>query len=120
MDMSTNEKKRRRLGEDAALEDDSGRQQTVILDAIHRDQDLWLPDGNIVIVAQNVAFQAHKSVLALHSEVFQDLFLVSGSTGTVPNPPEPTETIDDCPVVRVSDDPNDLRHLLLVMCCGKK
>ena len=84
-----------------------------ILGNVTRDTDVWLPDGNIVVVARNTAFRVHKSILAIHSEVFRDLFLLP--------PPTPNdETMDGCPIVWVSDDPTHLRRLFLVLCCGKK
>ena len=82
---------------------------------IKRDEQVWLTDGNIVVVAADtVAFRVHKSVLALRSGVFGDLF-------SLPNADEAKmETMDGCPVVRVSDAPDDIRRLFLVLCCGKK
>ncbi|PIL33297.1 hypothetical protein GSI_04747 [Ganoderma sinense ZZ0214-1] len=115
MDLSTNDKKRRRLDSGDSFDEGSGRQQTT-LDGVQRDQEVWLPDGNIVVTAQKVAFRIHKSVLALHSEVFRDLFVVSSSASTAS---DPMEMIDDCPVVKLPDNSIDLRHLFLVLCCGK-
>ncbi|TBU44939.1 hypothetical protein BD309DRAFT_957268 [Dichomitus squalens] len=86
--------------------DDSG------IDAVTRDTDVWLPDGNIVVIARNTGFRVHKSILAIHSEVFRDLFLLPPSAAE-------EETLDGCPVVWVSDDPTHLRRLFLVLCCGK-
>lgn len=78
-----------------------------------RDGDVWLSDGNIIVVAQHaVAFRVHKSLLAQRSEIFRDLFSLP-SSGT-------EETLDGCPVVHLVDPPDDLRHLFSVLCCGKK
>ena len=80
---------------------------------LEQDTEVWLADGNIVIIAQTgTAFRVHKSTLAQRSEVFRDLF-------TVPAP-ETVASFDGCPLVYVSDSPDDLRRLLLVLCCGKK
>lgn len=117
MDLSTNDKKRRRLDGDESSEDACGPLRTAVLGGVLRDPDVWLPDGNVVIKAQNVAFRVHKSILALHSEIFRDLFLASSPS---PNSSGPMEIIDDCPVIEVTDSANDLRHLFLVLCCGKK
>ncbi|KAI1786587.1 hypothetical protein LXA43DRAFT_952359 [Ganoderma leucocontextum] len=79
-------------------------------DSIQRDSEIWFEDGNIVVITQNTAFRFHKSVLSLHSPVFRDLFLVPQ-----PSPAggeEPVETLDGCPVVRVSDTSYDFRELL--------
>ena len=79
-----------------------------------RDPEVWLSDGNIVVVSRNVAFRVHKSVLSHHSEVFnRDLFSLPEQGAD--------EMMDGCPVVRLdSDEPEDLQRLFLVLCCGKK
>ncbi|TFK82908.1 hypothetical protein K466DRAFT_603291 [Polyporus arcularius HHB13444] len=76
-----------------------------------RDDQVWLSDGNIIIIAQNIAFRIHKSILAQHSEVFRDIFSLPCSS--VP------EAVDGCEAVHVSDSAEDMRQLLLVLCCGK-
>ncbi|KAJ7231896.1 hypothetical protein B0H12DRAFT_1239794 [Mycena haematopus] len=64
----------------------------------------WNNDGSVVIQAANRQFRVHWSVLARHSSVFRDM-------QGLPQPPgEPT--IDGCPVVRLSDDPDDVACLL--------
>ncbi|KAI1787704.1 hypothetical protein LXA43DRAFT_1028014 [Ganoderma leucocontextum] len=84
------------------------------ISSIQRDEDVWLSDGNIVIVAADtMAFRVHKSILSLRSEVFRDLFLLPNADAAT------METMDGCPVVRVSDSPDDIRRLFLVLCCGK-
>lgn len=82
---------------------------------VRRDEEVWLSDGNIVVVAdKTVAFRVHRSILSLRSEIFRDLFsLPNADAATV-------ETMDGCPVVPVSDSPDDIRRLFLVLCCGKK
>ena len=77
-------------------------------DNIERDSDLWFDDGNIVFIAQSVAFRVHKSILARHSEVFAGLF-------AVPQPPpmeNPGHTFDGVPSVHVSDSNYDFRTLV--------
>ncbi|KAI0737397.1 hypothetical protein C8Q80DRAFT_1115176 [Daedaleopsis nitida] len=77
-----------------------------------KDAELWLPDGNIVVISRNVAFRIHKSILSRHSEIFCDLFSLPQH--------EVDETMDDCPTVHLdADDPDDLRPLFQVICCGK-
>ena len=80
---------------------------------ISKDIDLWLDDGNIVIVAQNTAFRVHKSLLMRHSEVFCNLL-------TIPQPTNPgdAEMIEGYPVVRVTDTSSDFRELLRVLYGG--
>ncbi|KAJ2974348.1 hypothetical protein NUW54_g11906 [Trametes sanguinea] len=43
-------------------------------DNITKDEDFWFEDGNIVLVAQDVAFRVYKGPLMRHSTVFQDMF----------------------------------------------
>ncbi|PIL26456.1 hypothetical protein GSI_12214 [Ganoderma sinense ZZ0214-1] len=72
---------------------------------LKRDPDLWLEDGNIVLVAGDVAFRIYRGLLTKQSTVFSDMF----ATG---NPVAEDEHLDDCPVVRLPDGPSDLKHLL--------
>ncbi|OBZ74467.1 hypothetical protein A0H81_05116 [Grifola frondosa] len=76
-------------------------------DNVQRDADIWFADGNVVLIAGNVTFRVHKSLLAQHSQVFSDIF-------TVPQPPD-AEIMDGCPVVTVSDSPQDFKHLLVLI-----
>ncbi|KAH9938613.1 uncharacterized protein B0H18DRAFT_1112749 [Fomitopsis serialis] len=70
-----------------------------------QDEDFWYPDGTIILVARTeVAFRVHRGVLADHSAVFRDLF-------AVPQPPE-EECHAGCPMVNLSDAPNQMRSLL--------
>ncbi|KAI0688688.1 hypothetical protein C8T65DRAFT_589286, partial [Cerioporus squamosus] len=80
-----------------------------------RDADLWFPDGNIVVIAENTSFRVHKGVLARHSIVFHNMF-------DVPQPTDPdpaaADLIEGCPVVRVSDPAHDFKHLLHMLYDG--
>ncbi|KAI0365131.1 hypothetical protein BV20DRAFT_904011, partial [Pilatotrama ljubarskyi] len=71
-----------------------------------KDAELWFEDGNVALVARNVAFRVYKGILARRSEVFCDLF-------SIPNPPD-AETIDGVPAVQPSDSPDDLKHFLML------
>ncbi|TBU29247.1 hypothetical protein BD311DRAFT_777621 [Dichomitus squalens] len=83
------------------------------LTEVHKSNTVWLPDGNIVVLAGNVAFRVHKSTLALRSSVFRDIF-------SLPAVPDPlAEDIEGCPVLHVSDSPEDIGRLFKVLCCGK-
>ncbi|KAI0720103.1 hypothetical protein C8T65DRAFT_755303 [Cerioporus squamosus] len=72
-----------------------------------RDSDLWLLDGNVVIVAQDTAFRIHRGLLSRHSEVFNGLFALAE-----PDEPAAAELCDGCPVVRIPDSVHDFRYLL--------
>ena len=80
-------------------------------DPFTRDPDFWLEDGNIILLAGNTAFRVYRGLLKKHSVVFADMF----ATATV----DAGETFEDCPVVRLSDHPEDLKDLLTcIMPCS--
>ena len=83
--------------------------------SINRDSEVWFEDGNIVVIAQNVAFRFHKSVVSIHSSVFRDLFSIPRPS---PTGEEVDETFDGCPVVRVSDTSYDFRELIRAIYSG--
>ncbi|KAI0079864.1 hypothetical protein K474DRAFT_1730503 [Panus rudis PR-1116 ss-1] len=72
--------------------------------------DIWFDDGNVVLIAEHVAFKVHKGQLERHSEVFRDLF-------TIPQPRD-TELIDGCPWVELHDTPSDVLYLLRALYDG--
>ncbi|KAI1786059.1 hypothetical protein LXA43DRAFT_81168 [Ganoderma leucocontextum] len=73
------------------------------LEELTRDNDFWLEDGSVVLVAKKTAFKVYKGFLSLHSPVFSDMFSSASHAD---------ETYDGCPVVRISDSPEDLKWLL--------
>ena len=77
------------------------------LSALERDAKLWFSDGNLVLACGSTSFCVHASVLSLNCRVFKDM-LASGT----PSAGEVYEGID---VVRLSDDPEDMRLLLTPM-----
>ncbi|KAI9056898.1 LETM1-domain-containing protein, partial [Trametes sanguinea] len=79
---------------------------------VKRDPDLWFDDGNIVLLCRDVAFRVYRGLLTRHSVIFRDLFSMAQ--------PSTSETMESCPVVHISDPPDDLRHLLKVMCGLRK
>ena len=72
--------------------------------------DIWFEDGNIIIVAGQVAFKVHRGQLERHSEVFRDLFSI----------PQPAvqEMLDGCPWFEVHDAAPDVRCLLKALYDG--
>ena len=74
---------------------------------LERHAELWLEDGNIVLVAQNVGFRVYKGILTKQSPVFEDLFSAQETRAD--------ETYDGVPVVRLFDSPVDVGHLLRVL-----
>ncbi|KAF8216883.1 hypothetical protein K438DRAFT_1658392 [Mycena galopus ATCC 62051] len=64
----------------------------------------WNRDGSLVLQAANTQFRVHWSILARHSSVFCDM-------QGLPQPPG-QDTVEGCPVVELSDDPEDVQYLL--------
>ncbi|KAI0739115.1 hypothetical protein C8Q80DRAFT_1275284 [Daedaleopsis nitida] len=73
-------------------------------DSILRDRDLWLDDGNIILVAGKTAFKVYKGLLAVQSPVFAGMLAASS--------PDATTRSEGTPVVHLPDSPTDLKHLL--------
>lgn len=65
----------------------------------------WFDDGNIILLAENVAFKVYRGLLSHHSIVFADLF-------APPLPETGTEMMEDCPVVTLHDSVHDLANFL--------
>ncbi|OJT08573.1 hypothetical protein TRAPUB_500 [Trametes pubescens] len=79
----------------------------------YKTTDFWFADGNIVLLAGNVAFKVHRGQLVRHSDVFYDMF-------SLPQPAaeEGQGLIDGCPWVELHDDPSDVLHLLRALYDG--
>ena len=73
-----------------------------------RHPDLWMDDGSIVIQAENSQFRIHRTTLSRHSPVFRDMF-------SIPQPTDSDDTVDGCPIVRLSDSAEDVTHLLAAL-----
>ena len=74
-----------------------------------RDEEFWLEDGTVILVARDVEFRVYSGILASHSPVFRDLFAQDHPTCNV----SMNGKYDiPCPVVQLSDSPEELRHLL--------
>ena len=74
----------------------------------HESEEFWFADGTVILACESTAFRVHRGVLAMHSEVFRDMFAVGQSA---PNSPG-NETFDGCPVVRLQDEAEDIFNLL--------
>lgn len=64
----------------------------------------WFDDGNVVLIAEDTLFRVHRGMLAHHSVVFRDMFMIPL--------PEEFEQIEGCPVVHLTDGERDLGVLL--------
>ncbi|TFK81977.1 hypothetical protein K466DRAFT_501158 [Polyporus arcularius HHB13444] len=75
-----------------------------------KDEEFWYEDGNIFLIAGDTRFRVFKGILADLSPVFRDMF-------SIPHPRVNTSSSKAaqlCPVVHVSDPPEELRYLLRV------
>ncbi|KZT11953.1 uncharacterized protein LAESUDRAFT_670134 [Laetiporus sulphureus 93-53] len=70
--------------------------------------EIWYSDGSVVLVAKNIAYRVHATIMAAHCEVFKDMFSMPQPSVSDPD----AETHEDVPVLRLQDDPVDLKHLL--------
>lgn len=77
-----------------------------------RDEDFWLEDGNVILVARNVGFKVYMGPLAAHSAVFKDMF-------SLPQPEHGDDVERDCPVIHLDDASEDVRHILRFLVQGK-
>ncbi|KAI0790887.1 hypothetical protein C8Q75DRAFT_761236 [Abortiporus biennis] len=70
-----------------------------------RHPQYYLPDGNVVLVAGDIAFRVHGSVLSMHSNVFRDML-------GIPKPPNDDYLYDGCPIVPLSDTAEEVLIML--------
>ncbi|KAI0753693.1 hypothetical protein C8Q74DRAFT_1211191 [Fomes fomentarius] len=76
-----------------------------------RDEEFWLEDGTVILVARDVGFRVYAGLLAAHSPVLKGLFDQSHPTCKVSS--HRGEEIQ-CPIVHLSDSPEDVRYILRV------
>jgi hypothetical protein len=72
-----------------------------------RCEELWFPDGSLVVRADKTVFRVYRGMLATASPVFSDML-------SFPQP-DGAETVEGCPVVVLHDSATDLRHFLGVL-----
>ncbi|KAI0731744.1 hypothetical protein C8Q72DRAFT_198512 [Fomitopsis betulina] len=77
-----------------------------------KDPDIWLPDGNLVLEADGIAFKVYGGLLAAQSEVFRELLSDAAQDRRML---ELNPFAEICPTIRLTDHPDDLRHLLRVV-----
>ncbi|KAF7297800.1 hypothetical protein MKEN_01403700 [Mycena kentingensis (nom. inval.)] len=95
--MSTKKRPAKRVREDSSAEE-----------PIIRSPNYWFDDGSIILQAETTQFRVAKSLLAIHSTVFRDMF-------SVPLPAD-EPLIEGCPVVALpGDKAADWTHLLDAM-----
>ena len=100
----------------ARLEDEGADDNDEELRSVE-DAEFWFDDGTVILVARGVEFRIYGGLLAHHSPVFKELLAQAHP------PPTPSSAGGDtssCPVVHLSDSPEDLRHLLRAYMPSKK
>lgn len=83
------------------------------LKSLTNDAELWFRDGNVIMIAEDVAFRVHRGVLSRHSGTFRGLFKTSR-----PADLDADLKVDGCPVIPVQDSAHDFKHLLHVLYDG--
>ena len=66
--------------------------------------DIFLEDGDLVLICQDTAFCVYRTTLVVHSEVFRDMF-------AMPQPPD-AELFEGLPLVHLTDDKTELTYVL--------
>lgn len=70
-----------------------------------QDEVFWFEDGTVILEAGNVQFKVYRGMLSHHSSVFAEMF------SHLP-PLAPSNALDECPVIRVDDTPENISGLL--------
>ena len=78
-----------------------------------RFEDLWFDDGDVVLVADKLRLKVHRASLAQYSNVFRDMFQIADASGA-------SGSVADCPVVNVTDNPQDLISFIQILCGGEQ
>ena len=78
---------------------------------LQHDDEFWLEDGSVVLIAGDVAFRVYRGLLASQSKVFADMFESASATQCARD----NEMEEGCPIVCLSDSPLDVRYFLRVL-----
>lgn len=110
-DLDTRPSKRPRRDDQGVLglaveESGSNNAENVHDHAFVKDEELWIRDGNIILVCGGHAFKVHEGVLALNSVVFRDMFKVATSSASF------DQSAQECPIVHLDDNVDDVKHIL--------
>ncbi|THH28934.1 hypothetical protein EUX98_g5250 [Antrodiella citrinella] len=105
-----NSAKRRRTDEDDGSAERSTEGEANILkpDEVTTHDELWFEDGNVVLVAEEIAFRVFRGVLSSASLVLRDMLVA----------PQPGMMYEGCPVVYLTDRADDVANFLKVLFQG--
>ncbi|TBU28417.1 hypothetical protein BD311DRAFT_807035 [Dichomitus squalens] len=87
-----------------------------------KNSEFWYEDGTIILVVRNVEFRVYRGPLVKHSPVFHDIQSITTQPRDGRSSPSSPVLVDrdaDCPVVRLSDSPEDVRHMLRIVATGR-
>ena len=84
---------------------------------LERDPEFWFSDGTVILVAKNVEFRFYRALLADRSPVFNAKFADQHPTRDVQFNDQHSFS---CPIVHLTDSPEDLRHILRAYVSGKQ
>ncbi|KAJ7658533.1 hypothetical protein B0H17DRAFT_955167 [Mycena rosella] len=92
------------MSQEQNLEDDA--QSGCSLDECTRVADLWFPDANLILRAENTLFRVHTGIICARSAVFSDMI-------SVPQPAQPEDqTLDGHPIVYLHDSAAEVEVFL--------
>ncbi|TFK81982.1 hypothetical protein K466DRAFT_666796 [Polyporus arcularius HHB13444] len=72
------------------------------------DEEFWLHDGTVVLLAGQTKFRVYLGVLTEHSSVFVEMM-------SLPQPVDFQGVQYSCPVIRLHDNPDDLRRVFRLL-----
>ncbi|KAG9022410.1 hypothetical protein FRB95_014824 [Tulasnella sp. JGI-2019a] len=79
--------------------------------AYTKDPNYYFTDGTLCIVVEQTMFRVHKGVVARQSEVFKDMFEITGPVSDDAG----DEVFENAPVIKVEDKAADIRALFSLM-----
>ncbi|EPS93375.1 hypothetical protein FOMPIDRAFT_1056037 [Fomitopsis schrenkii] len=87
---------------------------------IAEDKQFWYDDGNIIIIAQNIAFRLYRGLLASESEVLRDILTGDTVASSEHVLGTSTHPVDGCPIVLVTDRAAERLSFLSVLIHGRQ
>ncbi|KAJ6493598.1 hypothetical protein C8R47DRAFT_1043984 [Mycena vitilis] len=97
-------------------------------DELHRHADLWFKDGSVILQASRALFRVHVSQLSRHSALFRDIFTLPqpcrsrsrsvSSSDSLEDVRVVLEECENCPVVFLHDNAEDVAHFLQALYDG--
>ena len=88
---------------------------TLLPEKYKKNDEFWLADSNVILAVsipgsffrRLMAFRMYRRLISNQSGIFGDMFSSSN--------PSPDESLDGCPIIRLSDSAEDLTYFLRVL-----